>query len=218
MESAGDAQRVAQVATPAPPLTRPEPVPRAPTPLPRPGVDGKPADGAPDGEKAAQTPTPPREEAPRAVDVEESPADLAEATDSGTLYSRIHKLTTDQKRVLALTGNRSVRAILARDVVKQVHLFVLKNPRIGTDEVSEYARYPGLSPEALSFIAVNGVWMKTPGLRFSLIKNPNVPHETAQAVVDSLNGDELRFLGKSAEVRTDIATLARKVMEKKGML
>jgi len=149
---------------------------------------------------------------------EETPADLAESTDSGTLYGRIHKLGTDQKRVLALTGNRAVRAILARDVVKQVHLFVLKNPRIGTDEVSEYARYPGLSPEALTYVAANSTWLRTPGLRFSLMRNPNVPHETAQALVESLGGDELRFLGKSSEIRNDVATLARKVMERKGML
>lgn len=138
--------------------------------------------------------------------------------DRSTLFERIKDMTVVEKQRLALSASKTERTILIRDPLKQVHLFVLKNPRVRQDEVLEYAKYGGLAPQALKYIADNKTWMQSPQLRLSLVRNPNIPMESARLIMAQLQHMDLRKLMKSGAVRPDIRSLARKEAQKKGLI
>ncbi len=162
------------------------------------------------GETATPEPVGPAPAAPAAA----APADTAPPT----LHARLAQLSVSEKQKLALSAERSERALLIRDNLKQVHVFVLKNPRVTDEEVAEYVRYAGLSAQALGYVADNVRWMRSPQLRFELVKNPQVPPDVARRVIETLGVTELRYLAKADRVKTDVRQAARKYLEKKGLL
>jgi hypothetical protein len=135
-----------------------------------------------------------------------------------TIFERIKDMTVVEKQRLARSASKTERTILVRDPLKQVHLFVLKNPRVRQDEVLEYAKYGGLAPQALKYIADNKTWMQSHQLRLNLVKNPNIPMESARLIMGQLQHMDLRKLMKSGAVRPDIRSLARKEAQKKGLI
>lgn len=149
------------------------------------------------------------------LDVGGSPA---AAETPGTLHGRLQKLTVAEKQKLALTAERAERGILVRDNLKQVHVCVLKNPKVQDDEVLEYSKYAGLSAQALTAIAENARWMRSPQLRFNLVRNPQVPADVARRVIETLSVNEVRFLAKAEHVKSDVRQAARKYLERKGLL
>jgi hypothetical protein len=152
------------------------------------------------------------------VPAAEVPAEPTDAGAPNTAFTRLQKLSVTEKQKLALTAERTERAILARDNLKQVHVFVLKNPRVTDDEALEYTRFAGLSAQALTYIADNARWMRSSQLRFSLVKNPQVPGDVARRVIETLAVNEVRFLAKAEHVKTDVRQAARKYLERKGLL
>lgn|GEM_PF-2851108 len=137
---------------------------------------------------------------------------------ASTVHARLHRLSVTEKQKAATTGDRVERGILARDNLKQVHLFVLKNPKVQDDEVLEYAKYAGLSPQALTYIAENARWMRSAQLRFTLVRNPQVPADVARRVIETLSVNEIRFLAKAEHVKSDVRLAARKALERKGLM
>jgi hypothetical protein len=162
----------------------------------------------------APTATAPVETAAPVGPAAPAPADTA----APTLHARLAQLSVSEKQKLALSAERSERALLIRDNLKQVHVFVLKNPRVTDEEVAEYVRYAGLSAQALGYVADNVRWMRSPQLRFELVKNPQVPPDVARRVIETLGVTELRYLAKADRVKTDVRQAARKYLEKKGLL
>ena len=62
-----------------------------------------------------------------------------EAPRSGNLFDRLKAMTVAEKMQLALTGSRDERMALLRDNAKTIHVFVLKNPRIGLAYFTAFA-------------------------------------------------------------------------------
>ena len=132
-----------------------------------------------------------------------------------TLHTRIQSLSAQEKMKLAMTADRTERAIPIRDQLKQIHPYVLRNPYIRQEEVGEYAKYAGLAPAAIKFIAEQLRWMQSPTLRFTLIRNPQIPREVAASIADGLNLNQLRWLMKHSGVRPDIRQVARRILERR---
>lgn len=127
----------------------------------------------------------------------------------GPLSDRLKKMTVTEKMQMAMTGTRDERIALFRDVNKSLHLFVLKNPRIGLDEVQAAAKSPMVSPDALKMIAEHREWGGNPGVCASLVRNPKTPMPLALRMLDKVPMNDLKAIAKGG-ARDQIVQAARK--------
>lgn len=127
----------------------------------------------------------------------------------GPLSERLKKMTVNEKMQLALGGSRDERAALFRDVNKTLHLLVLKNPRIGLDEVQAASKLPQLSPDALKMIADHREWGSNPTICAALVRNPKTPVPLALRALDKVPMTELKAIAKGG-ARDAIVHAARK--------
>jgi hypothetical protein len=140
----------------------------------------------------AEEAEPPEEEAPK-----------------GSLSERLKAMSVPEKMQLALAGSRDERAGLFRDTNKMLHVFVLKNPRIGLDEVQAAAKMPQLSPEALKMIAEHREWSGNPIVASALVRNPKTPLPLALKLLDRVPMTDLRAIAKGG-AREQVVHAARK--------
>ena len=118
-------------------------------------------------------------------------------------------LTLQEKLALALSGDRDLRFQLLRDPNKSLHPLVLKNPRIGLEEVQWAAKLTTLNPEALKLIADHQEWGKNAGIAAALVRNPKTPIPVALKLVPRLPVAELRAIARS-QGRPQIVQAAKK--------
>jgi hypothetical protein len=114
----------------------------------------------------------------------------------GPLSERLKKMTVTEKMQLAISGSRDERTALFRDSNKTLHIYVLKNPRLGLDEVQAAAKLPQLSPDALKMIAEHRDWGMNPTICASLVRNPKTPMPLALRMLDRVPVNELRAIAK----------------------
>ncbi|MDP1824169.1 MAG: hypothetical protein Q8L48_13030 [Archangium sp.] len=127
----------------------------------------------------------------------------------GPLSERLKKMTVNEKMQLALTGGRDERAALFRDTNKSLHIFVLKNPRIGLDEIQAAAKSPMVSPDALKMIAEHREWGGNPTVAASLVRNPKTPMPLAMRMLEKVPMSDLKQIAKGG-ARDQLVNAARK--------
>ena len=127
----------------------------------------------------------------------------------GALTDRIKAMSVQQKMQLALSGGREERLALIRDPAKVAHVFVLKNPRIGIDEVLYAAKSPNLAPDAIKLIAEHKEWSVNAAICTALARNPKTPVPIALRLLDRVPMSELRAIAKGG-ARDQIVHAARK--------
>lgn len=139
----------------------------------------------------------------------QQPEEAEEPKASGNLFDRLKTMTVAEKMQLALTGSRDERVALLRDNQKTVHIFVLKNPRIGLDEVTAAAKNANVSPDALKMIADHREWSGNPTICTALVRNPKTPLPLALKLIDRVPASDLRVLAKGG-AREQLVHAARK--------
>ncbi len=127
----------------------------------------------------------------------------------GNLADRLRRLTVPEKVSLALVADREERFALLRDPNKTVHLYVLKNPRIGLDEVQYAIKSPSISPDALKYVSEHREWGNDANVRLSLVRNPRTPTSIALRVLELLPEREIRNFAKG-NGRPEIVQAARR--------
>ena len=127
----------------------------------------------------------------------------------GALSDRIKAMSVQQKMQLALSGGREERLALIRDPAKVAHVFVLKNPRIGIDEIQYAAKSPHLSPDAIKMIAEHKEWSGNAAVCTALARNPRTPVPIALKLLERVPLSELRAIAKGG-ARDQIVHAARK--------
>jgi len=127
----------------------------------------------------------------------------------GIVAERLRRLSTPEKVQLALVADRETRFALLRDPNKTVHVYVLKNPRTGLDEVQFAVKSPSLSPDALVYAAEHRVFGADPQVRIALVRNPRTPNAVALRLLDLLPERELRALAKG-NGRPELVQAARR--------
>lgn len=127
----------------------------------------------------------------------------------GALSDRIKALSVQEKMQLGLSGGRDERLALLRDPSKVAHVFVLKNPRIGLDEVQAAAKSPNLAPDAIKLIAEHKEWSLNATVCTALVRNPKTPMPIALRLLDRVPLAELRAIAKGG-ARDQIVHAARK--------
>ena len=135
-----------------------------------------------------------------------------------TEHGVIIRMNVDEKKRYALKCGRSARNLLIRDAMKQVHIFVLKNPKLMTEEVEEYSRFPGLSPEAAKYIIHNPSWFRSKRVKLNMARNPALPPAMTMMVLQSMHDNDLRNISRNAGLRPDVIAAAKKLLISKGKL
>ena len=133
----------------------------------------------------------------------------ADEAPRGALADRIKAMSVQQKMQAALSGSRDERLALIRDPAKVAHVFVLKNPRIGIDEVLYAAKSPNLAPDAIKLIAEHKEWSVNAAICTALARNPRTPVPIALRLLDRVPIGELRAIAKGG-ARDQIVHAARK--------
>lgn len=133
------------------------------------------------------------------------------AAPAGTVQERLAALTPGQKMSAALSGDREVRIALLRDINKTVHVYVLRNPRIGLDEVQWAAKMTTISGDALKVICEHKEWGANPAVVSALVRNPVLPTSVAIRLLPKLSSSELRAVAKGG-ARDQVVQAARKML------
>ena len=123
----------------------------------------------------------------------------------------LDRLTLPERIKLAQTAPREVRMKLLRDPNKQLHAFVLKNPRITLEEVQFAARQPALAPDALKLIAEHSEWSNNLVIATNLVRNPRTPLPLALKLLPRLSSSDLRSIAKG-NARPPLVQAARKLV------
>ena len=128
------------------------------------------------------------------------------------LSERLKGMTVTEKMQMAMQGGRDERAALFRDVNKTLHIYVLKNPRIGLDEIQSAAKNPQLAPDAIKMIAEHREWGSNPTVCTALVRNPKTPLPMALKMIDKVPMTDIRALAKGG-ARDAIVHAARRRLE-----
>ena len=134
-----------------------------------------------------------------------------EGIQQNSVRQRLAQLSPPQKMALALQCGREERHHLLRDNNKVLHAYVLRNPRIGTDEVQAAARLNTLSPEALKAISEHPEWGQNPTICAALVRNPKTPIAIALQLLPRVPLNDVRAIAKGA-ARQQIVVAARKLL------
>lgn len=127
------------------------------------------------------------------------------------MSARLAAMSVTEKMQLALSGDREARAYLLRDTNKVLHVYVLRNPRLGLDEVISAAKMPSLSPEALKVIAEHREWGVNTTVCTALARNPRTPVPLVLKLLPRVPMQELRVIAKG-QGRAPIVQAARKLV------
>ena len=134
-----------------------------------------------------------------------------EGLQQNSARQRLAQLTPPQKMLVAMQGGREQRHHLLRDNNKVLHVYVLRNPRIGIEEVHAAAKLNSLSPEALKAISEHPEWGQSAVICTALVRNPKTPMAIALRLLPRLPLNDLRAIAKGAG-RQQIVLAARKLV------
>jgi hypothetical protein len=138
-----------------------------------------------------------------------APADDSDEAPRGQLAERLRAMTVSQKMQLALSGDRETRMLLLRDLNKTLHAYVLRNPRIGIDEVQYAAKLTGLSADAFKAISENREWGTNATVCTAIVRNLRSPLGIALKLLERVPLSEVRAIAKGSG-RAQIVQAARK--------
>lgn len=128
-----------------------------------------------------------------------------------TAAERLAGLTVSQKMQAALGGARDVRLQILRDNLKTLHVYALKNPRIGIDEVLWAAKQPSLSPDALKLVSEHAIWGMNAQICSAIVQNPRTPIPIALKLLPRIPMSDLKQIAKG-KGRAQIVQAARKIV------
>lgn len=150
-----------------------------------------------------------------AVHVEET-SDQAWGKDSESVFHRIQAMSLHEKIQAAVKGGKEERRILMKAAHHQVHGYLLKNPRISSEEIAEMSRSPGITTEMLMDISNNLEWMKNATIKMSVLKNPKTPQTVVKKHIQFLSETDLYLLARSDHVRESVSRMAKSVLASRG--
>jgi hypothetical protein len=118
--------------------------------------------------------------------------------------------STAERIQLALHGNRDQRMRIIRGANRSLHRYVLQNPGLQLDEVTQFAKMSSVSPDLLKAIADRREWAGRPEIALALVRNPKTPVPLAIRMLNHIAPADLRRLAKGTSLRMPILGAARK--------
>jgi len=130
---------------------------------------------------------------------------------------RIRAMPATLKIMLALKADREERLALANDPDPQVVQFLLKNAKLGLDEIRAISARPTLSHQHVVTIAGNPTWFNDERVRLNLARNPRLPELLVNQVLESLSVAQLRIVIAAVSTSGRARQLAHKILYNKGL-
>lgn len=131
-------------------------------------------------------------------------------------WDRIRALSHPEKIVLASKADRQERAVLAQDNDAQILYYLIKNPRITTEEVLRIARLTTISAQVADLIAKTSQWSSNQEIRSALVNNPRTPTPLALKMLPTLPEPEIRQIAKSTAVSQALKQAALRIIISRG--
>ena len=156
--------------------------------------------------------------APLARGASRPPWDMIDTGSDVPIPKQLAALSVSERIRLARHAGRPVRRFLIRDVEKQVHLAVVKNPKVKSDEALSYASCPGLSPVALQWMATQRTLTANKAMLMALVLNPGTPTTTVRSLLDRLAHRELLKVMRHPRTRESVTRECRRRLMKAGVL
>ncbi len=146
-----------------------------------------------------------------------APAAQAQADEQKklTITQRVMKMSVAEKIKLATLGNREARTLLLRDANKLVCMAAAMSPRITDGEILGLANSRTVNADVLRYIYSNRDFLKTYGIKISLVKNPKVPLPTALKMMYTLQEKDIKDLSRDRNVPQTIQSQAKAWLMKK---
>jgi hypothetical protein len=141
---------------------------------------------------------------------------VAEVDLERDIRSQLADMTIPQKIKLALFGNAICRSLLILDASKMIQQFVLKNPKLGMNEVEAISKNTNVSESVLRTIADSRVWMKTYAVKLNIVMNPKTPGDVSLKWLRYVQEADLRRIAKSKNLPSIITTTAKKRVAEMG--
>ena len=132
-----------------------------------------------------------------------------------SMYSKIQQMSVSEKVKLATMGNKEARSLLIKDANNLVVQAVLSSPKLGDDELVQYAGDKNLSKEVARSIASRRELTRQYRIKRALVHNPNTPVHATVGFLSSLQEKDLRQVARSKNIPTVVTTAARKLLEKR---
>jgi hypothetical protein len=132
------------------------------------------------------------------------------------LLDRLARLTVRQKIQLALLGTREARALLIRDVNKEVARSVLHSPKLSDNEVAAFAAMRNVSEEILREIGAHKSWTRTYGVVQNLVRNPKTPSATSQRLLFRLQSKDLLLLSRDRGIPEAVRRNAQRALNQRN--
>jgi len=127
----------------------------------------------------------------------------------------IASMTMAQKLKTAMGGNAIVRRLLIQDPSRLVQECVLSNPKLGVNEVEEFAKNTNVDAQVLRSISENNTWMRTYRVKFNLVCNPKCPPDLSLRWLKFLNASDMKNLARSKNVPQVLQVAAKKKISEK---
>ena len=141
-----------------------------------------------------------------------------EKTDERTaaLWTRLHHMSVAEKVRLAFRGDRTIRMLLVRDRNRLICAAVMRNPRMGEQEVEAIAGMRNVDDEVLRILATRRDWMGKYKILLTLVRNPKAPIGVVLPFINRLTLRDLKGLKDDRGVQQVVRETARKVYLTRG--
>lgn len=129
-----------------------------------------------------------------------------------SVWDRVRAMPYAEKIILATKAERSERAVLIQDNDPQILYYLLKNPRITTEEVLRIARMTSISAMVADQIAKTSQWSTNQEIRSALVNNPRTAPSLALKLLGTLSEPEIRQIAKSTAVSQALKQAAVRIL------
>jgi hypothetical protein len=127
----------------------------------------------------------------------------------------VGKMTVPEKVRLAILGNQEARYLLIHDQNKVIPLAVLRNSKVGEDEIILYAQLRDVVEDLLWAISKHKSWIKNYSVKLALVSNPKTPLALAIKLLDHLHDRDLQNLSRSKNVSSVLSRSAARLLFKR---
>ena len=141
---------------------------------------------------------------------------LVDVTGDTPIAHQVRALSLKDKLRLARQAARPVRQILIRDVEKNIHVQVVRNPKVSDQEILEFSAMAALSPLALRWIADQKRHVRNKRIAMNLVTNPSTPPDVAKKLLGGLSVSALRRVARSTRAKEPIRRAAKKKLMDAG--
>lgn len=129
-----------------------------------------------------------------------------------SVWDRIRAKPYSEKIILATKADRTERAVLIQENDPQILYYLLKNPRITTEEVLRIARLTSISVNVADQIAKTIQWSSNQEIRSALVNNPRTSPSLALKLLPTLPESEIRHIAKSTAVSQGLKQAAVRIL------